>query len=71
MYLIASEPHPLKNRKGRMIDYSLVLLMLPLVILGVTAGVILNIIVPTVLVITFFVILFLWVAGVMGLKAKH
>ena len=46
-------PHPLKNGKGMLIDLDLSTLMLPMMISGVSFGVILNIIVPTIFVIAF------------------
>ena len=68
--LTANEVHPLKHGKGRMIDYNLVILMLPLVILGVTVGVIMNIVFPSLLITCFFVVLYCCIAVVMFRKAK-
>ena len=41
-----NEPHPLKNGKGVLVDHGVAMLMMPMVISGVSVGVILNIIMP-------------------------
>lgn len=42
----ARQSHPLKNGKGLMIDTGIALLMMPMVISGVSFGVILNVVMP-------------------------
>lgn len=46
--------HPLKKGKGMLIDLDLSTLMLPMMISGVSFGVILNIIMPTIIVVIFY-----------------
>ena len=51
-YIINSpQPHPLKDGKGVLVDYNLAILMLPMIISGVSFGVILNILMPNIIVI--------------------
>ena len=51
-YIInSSQPHPLKNGTGILVDMNLAILMLPLIISGVSIGVILNILMPNILII--------------------
>lgn len=47
----AHRPHPLKNGKGLLVDMNLSILMLPLIVSGVSIGVILNIWLPNLIVI--------------------
>lgn len=49
--LLARRPHPLKNGKGLLVDMNLSILMLPLIISGVSIGVILNILFPDLVII--------------------
>lgn len=44
--LNAHKPHPLKNGKGLLVDHNLAVLMLPMIISGVSVGVICNIMFP-------------------------
>lgn len=44
--LFASTPHPKKNGKGLIVDHNLSILMLPMLISGVSFGVLANIILP-------------------------
>jgi len=67
-YLInMNKAHPLKDGKGVLVDLNLGLIMLPLIISGVSIGVVLNILMPNIIIITFFVI-FLVCMGVGVLK---
>ena len=51
-YIInSSQSHPLKNGTGILVDMNLAILMLPLIISGVSIGVILNILMPNVIII--------------------
>lgn len=51
-YIInSSQPHPLKNGTGILVDMNLAILMLPLIISGVSIGVILNILMPNIIII--------------------
>ena len=43
---MVTESHPLKNGKGRVIDYNIFLISFPMLVSGVSCGVILNIIMP-------------------------
>jgi len=46
-YLInSSKPHPLKNGKGLLVDINVVVIMLPMIVSGVSFGVIANIASP-------------------------
>ena len=49
--VLARRPHPLKDGKGLLIDMNLSILMLPLIISGVSIGVILNILFPDLIII--------------------
>lgn len=49
---LSRRPHPLKNGKGLLVDMNLSILMLPLIISGVSIGVILNIMLPDLLIIS-------------------
>lgn len=49
--IFAKRPHPLKNGKGLLVDMNLSILMLPLIISGVSIGVILNILFPDLVII--------------------
>ena len=56
-YLLNSgKSHPLKEGKGLLVDYNLGILMLPLIISGVSIGVILNMIIPQLVVIIFYIV---------------
>lgn len=50
-FLFSGTPHPKKNGKGLIVDHQLTMLMLPLIISGVSFGVITNVIMPEVIVI--------------------
>jgi len=55
-YLInMNKSHPLKNGKGVLVDLNLGLIMLPMIISGVSIGVVLNILMPSIIIITFFI----------------
>ena len=57
-YLInADQPHPLKKGKGLLVDYNMAVIMLPLIISGVSFGVILNMIMPDFIISLSFVLL--------------
>jgi uncharacterized membrane protein YfcA len=57
-YLLnAHKPHPLKNGTGLIVDLNLAVIMLPLIISGVSFGVILNIIMPDLIIVFAFVAL--------------
>jgi len=46
-YLINSnKPHPLKNGKGLLVDINVMVIMLPMIVIGVSLGVIANIASP-------------------------
>lgn len=44
--MFSSKPHPLKNGKGLLVDQNLAAIMLPMIISGVSFGIILNIMMP-------------------------
>jgi uncharacterized membrane protein YfcA len=67
----SSEPHPKKNGKGLLVDHNLAVLGLPLIIMGVSVGILLNILVPSVLILSFFVIVCAYLAYKMFHKAKY
>ena len=50
-------PHPLKNGKGLIVDLNLGIIMLPLIISGVSFGGILNLIMPQMIIIAFYILL--------------
>lgn len=50
-------PHPLKSGKGRLIDYNTFLISFPLLVSGVSFGVILNIIMPSIVINIFYLLL--------------
>ena len=50
-----NQAHPLKNGKGLMVDYNLGILMLPLIVSGVSFGVLLNIVTPNAIVILLYI----------------
>jgi len=51
-YIInSSQSHPLKNGTGILVDMNLAILRLPLIISGVSIGVILNILMPNIIII--------------------
>lgn len=54
-FINANKPHPLKNGKGLLVDLNLALLMLPLIISGVSIGVVLNLLMPNIILIGFFI----------------
>lgn len=54
--VLARRPHPLKNGKGLLVDMNLSILMLPLIISGVSIGVILNILFPDLVIIASYAI---------------
>ena len=57
-YLIfMSDKHPLKNGTGLMLDYNVSIICLPLIIAGVSVGVIVNIMMPNVIVGSFYVLM--------------
>jgi uncharacterized membrane protein YfcA len=57
-YLLNSpKPHPLKNGNGLLVDLNLALIMLPMIISGVSFGVIINIVMPDLIICAFFVIM--------------
>jgi uncharacterized membrane protein YfcA len=53
--LNAPKSHPLKNGKGILVDMNLAVIMLPLIISGVSFGVMLNIIMPDSIIVICFV----------------
>lgn len=67
----SGEPHPKKNGKGLLVDHNLAVLGLPLIIMGVTVGILLNILVPSVLILSFFVIGCIYLACSMFYKGKR
>jgi uncharacterized membrane protein YfcA len=52
-YINSKKPHPLKQGKGLIIDLDLATLMMPMMISGVSFGVIMNIIMPTFIIVLF------------------
>ena len=55
-YLLnAPKSHPLKNGTGILVDMNLALIMLPLIISGVSFGVMLNMIMPDIIIVLCFV----------------
>ena len=53
--LNAPLPHPLKNGTGILVDLNLAVIMLPLIISGVSFGVMLNMIMPDIIIVIAFV----------------
>ena len=53
--LNAPAPHPLKNGTGILVDLNLAVIMLPLIISGVSFGVMLNMIMPDIIIVICFV----------------
>ena len=58
----AKLPHPLKNGKGIIVDMNLSVLMLPMIISGVSFGVILNLMFPNALLKIVFVLIISYLA---------
>ena len=57
-YLINSrKPHPLKNGKGLLVDINIMLVMLPMIVSGVSFGVIANVASPDPIIIGALVII--------------
>ena len=57
-YLLNSpKSHPLKNGNGLLVDLNLAVIMLPMIISGVSIGVIINIIMPDLIICAFFVMM--------------
>jgi len=56
-FMFANTPHPLKKGKGLIISYDLAIIMLPMIISGVSIGVIFNIIVSDLIICIFYVLL--------------
>lgn len=61
-FVFSGQPHPLKNGKGLLVDQNLAVLAFPLIIMGVSVGVLLNIIVPNVFLLAFFVVICLYMS---------
>jgi uncharacterized membrane protein YfcA len=61
--LTARKHHPLKNGKGLLIDMNLGIIMLPMVVSGVSVGVIANIHLPNIVIIACYA-LFLVLIGI-------
>ena len=68
--LYCRHPHPLKNGKGIIVDMNLAIIMLPLIISGVSIGVVLNIILPGCYIMAYYCILLSFIATKMALKTK-
>ena len=62
--LFIKEKHPLKDGTGLMLDYNVSIICLPLIIAGVSIGVIVNIAMPGVIVCLVYVV----VVGVLGVR---
>ena len=45
-FINSSKPHPLKNGKGLLVDINVMVIMLPMIVSGVSLGVIANIASP-------------------------
>ena len=45
-FINSSKPHPLKNGKGLLVDINVMVIMLPMIVIGVSLGVIANIASP-------------------------
>ena len=70
-YLLNSvKSHPLKNGKGILVDLNLSIIMLPLIISGVSIGVIVNLIMPNVVVMACYVVLLTYILFNMVKKTK-
>jgi len=67
-FWMVRKPHPLKNGGGTVIDYNLTLIMLPMITSGAQLGVMLNIILPDMVVMIFFILL---MGGGRGLTCYH
>ena len=65
--LFIKTPNPLKNGKGLLIDYNLSIIMLPMIVSGVSIGIIFNIIISE-LIICIFYILLITAIGIYVLK---
>lgn len=55
--LFSSKPHPLKNGKGLLVDQNLAAIMLPMIISGVSFGIILNIMMPELVISALYAVL--------------
>ena len=55
--LFIKEKHPLKDGTGLMLDYNVSIICLPLIIAGVSIGIIVNIVMPAVIVCLFYVVM--------------
>lgn len=62
-------PHPLKNGKGTLVDHNVAMLMMPMVISGVTVGVILNITMPDLVSAIVFTLIYCYFSYGIGVKA--
>ena len=67
--LTAWKHHPLKNGKGLLIDMNLALIMLPMVVSGVSFGVIANINVPSIVIIACYALFLVLIGIQLFLKA--
>jgi uncharacterized membrane protein YfcA len=45
-FINSNKPHPLKNGKGLLVDINVMVIMLPMIVIGVSLGVIANIASP-------------------------
>ena len=71
-YLLnAPKPHPLKSGKGLLVDLNLAVIMLPMIISGVSVGVIINIVMPDLVICTFFVVLLSYLGSGVVKKAVN
>ena len=69
-YLVNSgKPHPLKQGKGILVDFDCVILMLPMIVSGVSFGTIVNLILPSVTIVTIFVLTLSYLAYNMTRKS--
>lgn len=68
-FIFSGTPHPNKNGKGLIVDHQLSMLMLPLIISGVSCGVIANVILPEIIVMIALVLLLGYLSYGMFTKA--
>ena len=75
-FVYIKKPHPLKQGKGVLVDYNIAIIMHPMLILGVSFGVILNIIAPDVIIRTTYIVvlstagIFMFIGGLKMCKEK-
>jgi undecaprenyl pyrophosphate phosphatase UppP len=70
-YLLNSvKTHPLKDGRGIIVDLNIVLVCLPLIIMGVVVGYIINNIFPSTLILICYVLILTWVGWGLFVKTS-